>query len=767
MLAQEQFEQAEDVDGVRFSWNIFPDTRVESLRTVVPIGSMYTPLKIRDEETVGPVPVAGYDPVVCQTPACQALLNPYCLIDVRLAVWMCPFCQARNRLPAHYANISQDNLPVELNTLLSTMEYVLTKAVQLPPVFLYVVDLCQDDENIDALKETLAELLDLLPPNALVGLVTYGPTVQVHDLSSAGLGRRFVFRGDKQYTMEQLTGMLTGGSANKVAVGYGTALPFLRFFQPVEQAQPLVEGILTALRKDLWKVQLNRRALRCTGSAINVATLLLQANYTGYGGRLMLFAGGPCTIGPGMIVGAELKEAIRLHLDIDKDSAPHYKKAIKFYELVAKRVVANGHIVDIFACCYDQTGISEMRSLCHSTGGVLVLADAFTTFIFKKSFLKVFDRDEEDFLRMAFCGTLEVKTLPHLKVAGMIGHGAPTEKKTLNVLETPIGMGGTSSWKISGLMPQSTYAVFFEVANAQPLAQSVPLYIQYVTTYQHLSGTYRVRVTTVSKPLAPAAEMAITQLFDQEAAAAVMLRVAVFKAEEDDSADVLRWIDRMLIRLCAKYADYQKGDALLFRLLQLFLLYPQFMFYLRRLQFLQIFNNSPDETAFYRHVLNAEDTTNLLTMIQPTLSSFLMDDPTPQPVLLDLVSINPERVLLLDTFFHILIYHGLTIAAWRQEGYAESGDYPDLAVLLSEPKKEVAELLRDRFPLPRFIDCDEGGLQARFLYLRLNPSTTYSKEQNVFGVGGNGNDGVVLTDDVSLQTFMSHLQALAVNGLQS
>ena len=30
----------------------------------------------------------------------------------------------------------------------------------------------------------------------------------------------------------------------------------------------------------------------------------------------------------------------------------------------------------------------------------------------------------------------------------------------------------------------------------------------------------------------------------------------------------------------------------------------QFMFHLRRSQFLQVFNNSPDETAYYRYFLN-------------------------------------------------------------------------------------------------------------------------------------------------------------------
>src|SRR5258707_5424349 len=81
-----------------------------------------------------------------------------------------------------------------------------------------------------------------------------------------------------------------------------------------------------------------------------------------------------------------------------------------------------------------------------------------------------------------------------------------------------------------------------------------------------------------------------------------MSRIAVFKAEVEDGPDVMRWVDRMLIRLCSSFADYRKDDASSFRLEKNFTLYPQFMFHLRRSQFLQVFNNSPDETAFYRYM---------------------------------------------------------------------------------------------------------------------------------------------------------------------
>jgi protein transport protein SEC23 len=214
--------------------------------------------------------------------------------------------------------------------------------------------------------------------------------------------------------------------------------------------------------------------------------------------------------------------------------------------------------------------------------------------------------------------------------------------------------------------------------------------MQFLTYYQHSSGNFHLRVTTTARPLSgPAGDPTLAQSFDQEAAAVLMARIAVFKAEVDDGPDVLRWVDRMLIRLCSRFADYRKDDPTSFRLEKNFTLYPQFMFHLRRSQFLQVFNNSPDETAFYRHVLNYEDAGDSLVMIQPTLDSYSLEAEGSQPVLLDSASIQPAHILLLDTFFHILIFHGETIAEWRKAGYQDQEGYENLKTLLEQPKEDA------------------------------------------------------------------------------
>ena len=234
----------------------------------------------------------------------------------------------------------------------------------------------------------------------------------------------------------------------------------------------------------------------------------------------------------------------------------------------------------------------------------------------------------------------------------------------------------------------------------------------------------------------------------------IMARLAVFRAQREDAFDVLRWLDRMLIRLSSKFGHYTKDQPQTFSLTETFSLYPQFMFHLRRSQFLQVFNNTPDETAFYRLILNKESTYGSLVMIQPTLLAYSFDGP-PAPVLLDVTSMSPDKILLLDTWFMVTVHYGTTIAEWRKAKYHEQAEHENFRALLTAPKADAEALLKDRLPMPKLLKCDQGGSQARFVLAKLNPSVTYNSPQ--FGASE-----AIMTDDVSLQTFMEHLSRLAV-----
>jgi len=648
----------------------------------------------------------------------------------------------------------------------TTVEYRLPRPAPAPPIFVYVVDTCQEEDSLQALKETLVMSLSLLPANALVGLVTYGTNVAVHEIGYNECSKSYIFRGSKDYPAKQVQEMLglsAPGLRPNMPPQQGRPPPPMgpaaRFLLPVQQAEFQITNALEQMQRDPWPVANDRRALRSTGVALSVAVGLLETSFQNAGARIMLFAGGAATEGPGMVVGPELREPIRSHHDIDRDNVKYFKKAVKFYDQLSKRTAHNGHVIDVFAGCLDQVGLLEMKSLANSTGGHMILTDSFTSSQFKQSFIRVFEKDEQDNLLMGFNASLEVVTTKELKVTGLIGHAVSLNKKSSAVGETECGIGNTSAWKMCGIDPTASYGIYFEIANQGgpvPVQQGAQRgMMQFLTYYQHSSGQYHLRVTTVARNLSgPAGDPALAQSFDQEAAAVLMARIAVFKAEVDDGPDVLRWVDRMLIRLCSRFADYRKDDPTSFRLDKNFTLYPQFMFHLRRSQFLQVFNNSPDETAFYRHVLNHEYVGDSLIMIQPTLDSYSLEQEGSQPVLLDSASIQPNTILLLDTFFQILIFHGETMAEWRKAGYQDQEGYENFKAVLDSPKEDARELVQDRFPLPRFIICDAGGSQARFLLSKLNPSTTHATG----GYGGVSQTAqTIFTDDVSLQTFMDHL----------
>ena len=86
---KEQWNDVEERDGIRLSWNTFPSSRMvqtrpylaaicqysplfkEASRLVVPIGALYTPLKEKPD-----TPLLQYEPLTC-VQQCRAVMNPF------------------------------------------------------------------------------------------------------------------------------------------------------------------------------------------------------------------------------------------------------------------------------------------------------------------------------------------------------------------------------------------------------------------------------------------------------------------------------------------------------------------------------------------------------------------------------------------------------------------------------------------------------------------------------------------------------------------
>ena len=155
----------------------------------------------------------------------------------------------------------------------------------------------------------------------------------------------------------------------------------------------------------------------------------------------------------------------------------------------------------------------------------------------------------------------------------------------------------------------------------------------------------------------------------------VVARYTVHMCLQQETMDVIRWIDRMLIKLTARFAEFKKDDPSTFRMSKEFSLFPQFMFYLRRSQFLHTFGASPDESEYYRNLILRESVSNALVMIQPALMQYNLETREATPVLLDIDSMQDEVVLLMDTFFYICIWKGSTVASWEEQKFHEELEF--------------------------------------------------------------------------------------------
>jgi protein transport protein SEC23 len=174
----------------------------------------------------------------------------------------------------------------------------------------------------------------------------------------------------------------------------------------------------------------------------------------------------------------------------------------------------------------------------------------------------------------------------------------------------------------------------------------------------------------------------------------------------------------------------------------------------------------------HRAILNRETVNNMMTIIQPSLFAFELSKP-PTAVLLDVASITKERILVLDTFFRLIVHHGETIAIWREQGLQTQPEYAHFKELLESPISEAEQILAERFPSPQVLVCDQNSSQARFLVSQLNNSISQQSgddsktTQAVPILGGSkvvddkvSDSPMLFSDDVTLKKFLEVLKKL-------
>ena len=183
-------------------------------------------------------------------------------IDFHAKLWTCPFCGQRNHFPPEYAQgINETSLPYEVMPSYTTVEYEIQGRQSIPPVFLLVIDTTVDAKELSSLKDSLQQNLAYLPDNALVGIISFGTHVEVHELSQTDISRSYVFNGTKVYPTSKVADMLgLRGSVAQAQVvstagvdGRSAARPLLlASFFPMATARRSLIRFSASWRKILW-----------------------------------------------------------------------------------------------------------------------------------------------------------------------------------------------------------------------------------------------------------------------------------------------------------------------------------------------------------------------------------------------------------------------------------------------------------------------------------------------------------------------------------
>lgn len=137
-------------------------------------------------------------------------------------------------------------------------------------------------------------------------------------------------------------------------------------------------------------------------------------------------------------------------------------------------------------------------------------------------------------------------------------------------------------------------------------------------------------------------------------------------------------------------------------------------------------------------------------MVQPALLEYSFHREGPQAVTLSLTAMKQDVILLMDAFFHVVVWRGESIQRWYSAGYQDHEQHVNFKELLRAPAEDCKAIIANRFPVPRYVQTNARGSGERFVKAKVDPS---DRSQD---------DALMWSDDVSLKTFMEHLIKLAV-----
>ncbi len=152
--------------------------------------------------------------------------------------------------------------------------------------------------------------------------------------------------------------------------------------------------------------------------------------------------------------------------------------------------------------------------------------------------------------------------------------------------------------------------------------------LQAIVTYKWSDNVIRTRVSTIRHEYIRQNQIAeLGKRFDEQSATVMLARMAAKKAEIQDTIQVKKWVDRMLLKFCVRFAHFSRNDKNSFRLPQPMKHFPQFIYHLRRSSFINPFGSPPDQSIYIKTCMMRQSVPNCMVMIQSALLKYTVQSP--------------------------------------------------------------------------------------------------------------------------------------------
>jgi hypothetical protein len=139
--------------------------------------------------------------------------------------------------------------------------------------YIFVIDKCLTSEELSSIKDTLLQVLDTLPDEVCVGIISFDKNILIHDLSVTSFLAESALNGLKDYDYNRLATLLGFSlpSAPVVNNNHKVSPGLLRFIKPLSECRMLVQRVISNISTDKSISGNFERVKRATGAALKVA----------------------------------------------------------------------------------------------------------------------------------------------------------------------------------------------------------------------------------------------------------------------------------------------------------------------------------------------------------------------------------------------------------------------------------------------------------------------------------------------------------------